>query len=120
MHELSVAKHILDLVEQYVSREEADRVRAVRMKIGEQAGIVRESLEFGFNILAAESPYRNAFLEIETTPFRIECASCGAITTNEFGIVQCSTCGSMETKALSGYELNITEIELEEPTPEVA
>jgi Zn finger protein HypA/HybF involved in hydrogenase expression len=56
----------------------------------------------------------NARLEIENVPFRIECLKCGAVSENESGSIVCESCGSMETKVLSGTELDMTEIEISE------
>jgi Zn finger protein HypA/HybF involved in hydrogenase expression len=48
MHELGVAQSILDIVRQYVPEDQERAVRAVKIRIGEMAGIVADSLEFAF------------------------------------------------------------------------
>ena len=49
MHELGVAQEILDIVRRYVPDTEAARVRDVRVRVGELAGVVADSLEFCFS-----------------------------------------------------------------------
>ena len=115
MHELSVAQNIVEIIQQHVPESELKRVAAVRLKIGAIAGIVPESLEFSFQAITAESMLRHAHLEIESLPFRIHCNACGTATENSVGFALCDTCGSADTKILSGSELHIVEIEIAEP-----
>jgi len=115
MHELSVAQSIVEIIQQHVPPAEWHRVAAVRCKIGMSAGVVPDSLAFSFQAITAESFLSQATLEIESIPFRIHCRACGTTKENEAGWAMCSSCGSMETTILSGYEMQITEIELSEP-----
>ena len=118
MHELSVAQSIVEIIQQHVPQSDWEHVRAVRLKIGSAAGIVPESLEFSFQAITAESVFNHAMLEIESIPFRIHCNTCNTTAENEFGFALCSTCGSTDTKILSGSEMYITEIEIAEPEME--
>jgi len=118
MHELSVAQSIIEIIQQHIPETEWARVAAVRLKIGAVAGVVPDSLEFSFQAITAESLLSHARLEIESVPFRIHCNTCDATGENEIGFAVCSTCGSTDTKMLSGSELNITEIEVTEPEAE--
>jgi hydrogenase nickel incorporation protein HypA/HybF len=115
MHELSVAQSIVEIIQQHIPESEWERVAAVRLKIGAVAGVVPESLEFSFQAITAESLLSHARLEIEFIPFCIHCNVCNTTLENEVGFALCSTCGSTDTKILSGSELYITEIEVAEP-----
>jgi hydrogenase nickel incorporation protein HypA/HybF len=115
MHELSLAQNIIDTVQHYVPQTDWERVTAVRLKIGICAGVVKDSLEFSFQAITADSLLRSSRLEIESIPFRIQCGACNAISESEIGYTLCPTCGSTSTKIISGTELQITEIEVEEP-----
>jgi hydrogenase nickel incorporation protein HypA/HybF len=119
MHELSIAQNIVEIIQKHIPEPEWECVAAVRLKIGEVAGVVPDSLEFSFQAITAESPLCHARLEIEVIPFRIHCIRCGAMTENEAGFSVCGTCGSMDTKIVSGLELLITEIEVTETEVEV-
>ncbi|HEY4613458.1 MAG TPA: hydrogenase maturation nickel metallochaperone HypA [Bacteroidota bacterium] len=120
MHELSIAQGILDAVRQTVPRCDWNNVGVVRVKVGDSAGVVCESLEFSFHALVADSTLAKARLEIERVPFRIRCHSCGQTFTNEAGVVVCLLCGSTDTEILSGTELEIREVELTETVREVS
>ncbi len=120
VHELSIANNILDIIRQHVPVDQFSLVKSIRLKIGDQAGVVVDSLEFSFSALTAESPLRGARLEVERIPFVVSCRQCGESAPSESGIVACPRCGSVETTIVSGTELRVTEIELLEPEPEGA
>ncbi len=115
MHELSIAQSIVEMVQQHVPPSDWDRVVAVRLKVGVLSGVVSDSLEFSFQAITSDTSFRRARLEIESIPFRIQCNACQTTTVSESGFAVCSQCGSVETKILSGSELHVSEIELEEP-----
>ena len=114
MHELSVAQNIIEIIQQSVSKQSWNQVRAVHVEIGAMAGIVPDSLKFSFEAITEESAFRGAQLIIECIPFRIHCCSCNADTENEDGFAVCGECGSTKVKIVTGTELQIKNIELEE------
>jgi len=118
MHELSLARSVLDIVQQNVPADELPNVRAVSMKVGQLAGVIPESLEFCFQSLVAGTPLGSSSLRIERIPFRIHCRQCDQISMSEGGFGLCPLCGSPETTILSGNELQVAEIELEDKVEE--
>jgi hydrogenase nickel incorporation protein HypA/HybF len=76
MHELSLAAGIFETVREYVPLCRATSARAVRVRVGDLAGVVPDSLEFCFEALVAGTPYRACYLDIERMPARGECAEC--------------------------------------------
>jgi hydrogenase nickel incorporation protein HypA/HybF len=113
MHELSVAQSILDIVRQSVPNDELSDVRIVRLKLGTFSGVVADSLDFCFSVISAETPLAKACLEFEHIPFTVKCRHCQKTFENEIGFVVCPECGGVDTVVLSGRELQVTEIELE-------
>lgn len=113
MHELSVAQSILDIVRQSVPDQELADVRIVRLKLGTFSGVVADSLDFCFTAISAETPLGKAHLEFERIPFVVQCHQCQKTFENDIGFVVCPECGGTETAVLSGRELQVTEIELE-------
>jgi hydrogenase nickel incorporation protein HypA/HybF len=120
MHEMSVAQNIVEIIHQHVPESEWTRVGAVRLKIGSVAGIVADSLSFSFQAITAETPLQDSHLEIEHVPFEILCNSCKRTSGNEIGFCICEWCGSVDTKTLSGTELQVTEIEIKGCVEETA
>ena len=112
MHELSIAQNIVEIIQDHVPSDGLRRVRNVKLKIGELAGVVPDSLEFCFDAITDQTPMRDAVLVVEHIPFVIECRTCGSASTNGAGIILCARCGSQETKMISGNELLVTAIEV--------
>lgn len=119
MHELSIAQNIVEMIQHHVPKSEWNRVIAVRLKIGAVAGIVPDSLEFSFHAITSETALTHARLLMEKIPFRIRCQACLATTENEYGFAVCSTCESTDVEVLSGTELQVSEIEIEETVPHI-
>jgi hydrogenase nickel incorporation protein HypA/HybF len=114
MHELSIAQDILTIIRQNVPLEEVYNISNVKVKIGDMSGVVAESLEFCFQAIVFETELSNIKIIIEKIPFVLKCNSCGAESTNEFGIRVCSNCSSTDTTVISGLEMRVTEVELKE------
>lgn len=114
MHELSIAQNIVEIVRQSVPADELENVTAIKLKIGEMAGVVADSLEFGFMAITSETELENVKLQIEKVPFIFKCNECGRESGNQFGMTICPHCGSTNTKILSGMEIQVVEVEVKE------
>jgi hydrogenase nickel incorporation protein HypA/HybF len=112
MHELSIAQNIVDIVQQYVPDTDSGNVRTVRMKVGELSGVVSESLEFCFGAIIMGTPLEGAHLAIEQIPLQTECRKCGNVFRVEEYNFRCPACASDDISIVSGRELQVTEIEL--------
>lgn len=113
MHELSIAQNIVDTIKSYVNEDDLLNVNNVRIKLGEMSGVIADSLEFSFQAITDRTPLSNARLLIEHIPFVLRCNSCNKETTNEFGMRMCSACFSLDTEIISGLELQVVDLELE-------
>lgn len=113
MHELSAARNVVDLIRESVPATDLELVRAVRMKVGELAGIVPESLEFCYRVLTEHSRLAASRLEFERVPFVVHCRQCGTSLASPGGNVVCPHCSSTDTMVVSGTELELKSIELE-------
>ena len=118
MHELSIAQDILAIIKQNVPQEELQNIQSVNVKIGEMAGVVPDSLEFCFQAIVSGTEMEASKLVIEKIHFVLECKSCGKTSTNEFGIRICAHCSSPETNVISGLEMQVVDIELNESVTE--
>jgi len=112
MHELSIAQNIVEIIQEHVPISGLPLVKNVKLKIGELAGVVPDSLEFCFDVITEQTPMRNAVLVVEHVPFVIECRKCGRVSTNDVGTFLCLACGSDETRMVSGNELMVMAIEV--------
>ena len=115
MHELGIAQEIIDRVAREMQRHPGARARAVGVKVGEVSGVDRDALEFSFASLVRDTEWQRLKIEIEDCPRRHRCPACG----REFTVVEsrtaCPGCGGTATVLLSGDELDIGYIEVDDP-----
>jgi hydrogenase nickel incorporation protein HypA/HybF len=114
MHELSIAENIVEIIHQNVPQDRLRDVRAVNMKIGTFSGVVADSLEFSYQAITMETPLAQSFLAVEQIPFVVLCEECHEKLMNDDGVTQCLACGSFKTKIISGRELQVKDIELDD------
>jgi hydrogenase nickel incorporation protein HypA/HybF len=112
MHELSIAQGIVDIIGQYVPEGQAADVRLVKVRVGQMAGVVPDSLDFCFGAIVNGTPLGQARLCIEETPVRSQCTACGEVFAVEGAAFLCPCCGSADVSVISGTELQVVEIEL--------
>ena len=114
MHEVSICESILDILKDEAKKNNASKVTAVRLKIGELSGVVEDALRFAFEVVTKGSIAEGASLIIEEVPLTARCRSCG----KEFHIVgyafSCKHCESPEIEVISGREMQIEDMDLEE------
>lgn len=65
MHELAIANSVIEAVRTEAARRPGARVTKVGLRIGELAGVDRESLSFCFEVLVKETDLESAVLAIE-------------------------------------------------------
>ena len=119
MHELSIAQSIVEIVHQYIPNDERQVVKTVKVKVGELAGVVPESLDFCFKAIVDGTPLQDACLQIDHVPFTLKCTTCTGTFRNEPGIMLCPNCGGSNTSVMTGTELQVVEIELQDEPAEV-
>jgi hydrogenase nickel incorporation protein HypA/HybF len=118
VHELSLAQSIVEIVQQYVPDAQRTAVESVRLKVGDQAGVVVDSLKFCFSAITVRTDLEGARLDIERVPFSFTCKTCSSTCTDEMAILLCPHCGGHDVTILSGTELQVTEIQLHDHVAE--
>lgn len=114
MHELGIAASILDSVQSAARRNPRSRITKVGVKIGELAGVDVDALQFGFECIVKDTEWEPLVLEVEFLPRTQRCPKCG----HEFRMSdydpQCPQCGEFATQCISGEELDIAYMEVDE------
>lgn len=117
MHEMGIANSVLEAVHKEMLRYPEARPARVGLRIGEMAAIDRESLRFCFEALSGGTDLEGLQLEIELCPRRHRCKDCS----NEFDVVdydfQCRACGALNSECISGDELELAYVEIEDHEP---
>jgi hydrogenase nickel incorporation protein HypA/HybF len=114
LHEIGIASSILETVDAEARKRPEDKIIAVGLRIGELSSISPYALLFAFEALTRETPWENLKVEIEWCARRQKCQGCG----EEFAVVEfemaCPNCGENRSRCISGTELDIAYLELEE------
>lgn len=114
MHELGIATSILETVEQEAKKRPGAEIKAVGLKIGEVSGVDVDALTFGWEAITKDTEWESLKLEIEQLPLRNRCRLCGTEFVVKDYEIACPSCGRTETENISGDELNIAYMEIEE------
>ena len=112
MHELSIAQNIISIVQENLKDEQRNSVKRVRVKIGKLTNILADSLLFSFEALTKETNLDGVVLEVENIPLTIKCKDCEKLTSLDDYIFCCPACQSTSITLISGNELMVSEIEL--------
>jgi hydrogenase nickel incorporation protein HypA/HybF len=113
MHELSIAKSLLEIIEDESKRHGLSRVTRVTVKIGVLSTIVPEALTFSFEAITGKTIAEGAVLDIEVVPARGRCENCRIDFDVERFFFLCPECGGVASEIISGKELEITQMEAE-------
>jgi hydrogenase nickel incorporation protein HypA/HybF len=114
MHELSVAESILNIAVTQAQNHDAPAIERIKLRLGEFTGVVREALEFAFEVARQGTPAELAVLEIEIIPLRTKCPNCGCTDkpAGDFCLL-CERCGQ-PVEILSGREMEVEFVDLAE------
>lgn len=114
MHELGIAQNILDIVQQSVPDGQVSAVKKIRIRVGRLSGVVPDSLEFCIKALLSETGMKQAGLAMETMPTVSLCRDCRQKFTVDDFVFSCPACKSANLELISGKELEVVDIELED------
>jgi len=114
MHELSVATAVLNTALRNAAER---RVTAVAVRAGRLRQVVPDSLRFYFEIVARDTACEDARLDLTEVPVRLRCGQCGEEWEPGWPLFRCSRCASADVEVLSGEELEVEYIEVEEREP---
>ena len=113
MHELSLALSLLDEVGAAAQREGATRVASVRLRVGRMSGIVRDALQFAWDLARAETVASDATLQIEDVPVMVFCPRCeGERGVRDGEGLTCAQCGATAPTIVHGRELELVAMEV--------
>ncbi len=113
MHEWSLAKNLLQQVDQICQLHGAARAGKVRVEVGELAGVEPECLRSAFALLQQEGANREAILELQKVPLQVFCRQCQQQSTLASFHFVCPGCGSKQVSIVAGEHMVLKEVVLE-------
>jgi hydrogenase nickel incorporation protein HypA/HybF len=120
MHELSIALSIVEMAAEEVERRLSVthcgevQVKAVHLRLGALAGVVKEALLFSYDLACQGTRLEGSRLVIEEVPVVIYCSACGAERPSaSFERLCCSVCGAASSQVVCGNELEVVALEVQ-------
>ena len=114
MHEISIVESILEVAEEKAREANSPSILVIKLRLGQFTAIAREALDFAFEVARQGTLAEHARLEIEVVPMVLHCVVCDAKTQPMIVMsLICTQCG-FPLKIVSGKELQIEYIEIEE------
>lgn len=111
MHELAIAQRLIDSATALLPVN-ASHIARLHVQLGALAGLSKDELEFGFEVMSKQTPCAEATLEIEEVAAIVLCPHCGSdFSVTEADQLFCPTCGTPAVLVLQGKELVITSLE---------
>jgi hydrogenase nickel incorporation protein HypA/HybF len=114
VHEMSIARSIVEIVDETLRAEPGARVERVVVRVGRLVSVVPDSLAFCYQAITEGTALAGSDLVVEEVPVRVRCAACGETTELEAFAFRCARCGGVELTTLSGNELVVSHIEVEQ------
>ena len=115
MHEMGIAMQIVDIATASIPADmQGAKIQRVNLQVGKLAAVVPDSLRFCFDLVVKDTPLEGSELAIEEKPVVARCRECGNEWTITEPVFTCSACRSGSIDILSGRELDITSIEIED------
>jgi hydrogenase nickel incorporation protein HypA/HybF len=121
MHELSIAMSLVEAACEKAAEMEDVRVEALHVRLGALSGVVREALEFSFDLVAEGTAIAGARLAIEEVPVTVFCPSCGE--ERRLASIQhfrCPVCDTLTPEVVGGRELELKALEVTETCSSLA
>lgn len=115
MHEMGIATSVLETAQHEATLRPGSHVVKVGLRIGEWAGVDPEALRFCFEALVTGAQPAPPSLEIEFLARQNRCSACGIVFVLKGFDVECPHCRAPVTEPVSGDELELAYVELEEP-----
>lgn len=113
MHEQALTEKILRLVLAEAKAHGASRITKIRITVGELSGVVPESVDFYFQLIARGTIADGAELEFHPTPATLHCVHCDLDFSKLPGDFRCPHCGNLGRLTGIGQECLVESIEVE-------
>ena len=115
MHEMGIAMEIVEIAKASIPEDmKGAKIQRVNLQVGKLSAIVADSLKFCFDLVIKDTPLEGAELAIEELPVVVRCKDCQVQWTVTEPVFTCQQCQGGNIEILSGRELDIKSIEIED------
>jgi hydrogenase nickel incorporation protein HypA/HybF len=113
MHEASIMQSVFEIAFGQLPPDSTARIVRLRLRVGDLAGVVPESLAFAFEAMRPGTPAACAELEVQRVPARLQCMDCRREFEPDRFPAACPGCGSWAADVRLGQELDLVLVEVE-------
>ena len=113
MHEMGIADAMMKTVDRVLEGENLI-VRSITVEIGDLSGVVPRFLADCWEAVAAGTQYEQTKLLLHSIPATARCEDCGNIFVADVENLRCPKCDGDKLTPLTGQDLTIAEVEVEE------
>jgi len=118
MHEVGIASSILEAGHREAALRPGARLAGLGVRVGVLSGVDVEALRFAFECIVAGTGDEKVVLTTESCPRVNRCEDCGrqydSPDSAPFSDAPCPQCGSRKTSFVSGDQLDLAFVEVEE------
>ncbi len=111
MHEFSLAQDIIETIGRNVAASDMTKLTAIHIEVGEFAGVVVDSLEFGLQIVLKDKNMGSVTIDITRIPAFALCECKSEYQIKDI-LESCPVCHSFNRTLTSGKDVIIKSIEL--------
>lgn len=112
MHEFSIVQALIDLCEKQAKKVNANKIKAIKIKVGRLSGIEPHFMESCFETFKEDTICNDAILDMIIIDTKIFCEDCKAENVIKGNSFFCPNCNSPETKIIEGEEMLIHSIDV--------
>ncbi len=117
MHELALARSLIEMVDDYAHTHGAWRVTQVKVRLGVLSALTR-ALHVSFRAASRGTRCEGAELHIEEVPLTVYCRHCDDVKAPSGPYnFRCPRCGHATPKVVTGREMQLVSIGLEDHAP---
>jgi hydrogenase nickel incorporation protein HypA/HybF len=117
MHEMSIVEALLESIRAEVGPYPDARVQVVRVRVGTLRQIEPAMLGFCYDAAVRDTPLAGSRLEVQTVEAAARCGVCSLTFPIEESWFECPRCRSTNAELLTGDELLLAHIEIQNPLP---
>jgi hydrogenase nickel incorporation protein HypA/HybF len=112
MHEVSLMQDTLILASQHARKAGGTRIHRLMMRIGPLSGVIPETLEFAFEVVARGTPAEGGELELERGPVRCYCSDWQGEFEPADLVCECLRCQKPSRDIRQGREMELVSVEV--------
>jgi len=113
VHELGITENIVNIAVAKAREEQASKITAINLVIGELSGVVSDCIQFYFDSFSKDTMAEKAILNFKLVPAQVRCRNCSNAFCPQETLWTCPDCQSQSVEIVGGRELYIESMEIE-------